>query len=437
MKATGVDLGALCAERGWSRPRLISALRAEARTRQLTLPSDDSLKRMIREWVHGRREPSHFYTELLSAVFGLRLVGEASRTPVAAQSVLAPPDPEADLSTIIGTAERVSALTRANIDDHGVDVLDLALADVVERYESEGPARLAPDALELRRCVHRLLDGRQRPVVRQRLYVLGGRVAGILGYMAVNRGRFRLAAAYSTEAFELARFVGDQGLQAWARGTQSFAAYYSGGYSRAVELARDGLRYAGDGAQAPRLLVNGEARALARMGPGRRREVDVAVTKAFESVDMNDGPDGLTSCIDFGVYGRGRIAANAATAYLHLGDTKAVISYADPLADAIEEADSSWSRSLVRLDVAAALLRQRKPDLEQAMALGQESLGMAEQVPIRSVWQRSHELAREAARWIEVPAVHHFTERLRDWEERPAGADVAQLESDARKERFT
>lgn len=41
-------------------------------------------------------------------------------------------------------------------------------------------------------------------------------------------------------------------------------------------------------------------------------------------------------------------------------------------------------------------------------------LGMAEHVPIRSVLQRSHALAREAARWIEVSAVHEFSERLRD-----------------------
>lgn len=46
--------------------------------------------------------------------------------------------------------------------------------------------------------------------------------------MAVNRGRFRLASAYASEAFEMARFVGDEGLQAWVRGTQSFAVYYAG-----------------------------------------------------------------------------------------------------------------------------------------------------------------------------------------------------------------
>jgi hypothetical protein len=389
---------------------------------------------MIREWVHGRREPSDFYTELLGAVFGVAFARRTSRAPTPTQAALVLLEPETDPPAMIDIAGRISALTEANIDDSGVDLLDLALTDLIERYESEGPALLAPDTVELRRGIHRLLDGKQRPAVRQRLYILAGRVSGILSYMAVNRGRFRLAAAYSSEAFEMARFVGDQGLQAWVRGTQSFSAYYAGDYTRAVELARDGLRHAGDGVQAPRLLVNGEARALGRMGLGRRREVDQAVAKAFEIADRTDGPVGLTSCVDFGVYGRGRIAANAATAYLHLGDTKAVVSYADPLDNAIEQADSTWSRSLVRLDVATSLVRQPKPDLEKAMALGQESLGMAEQIPIRSVWQRSHELVREAGRWDDVPAVHEFTERLRDWEGRPAGADVARMEADGQKE---
>ena len=101
----------------------------------------------------------------------------------------------------------------------------------------------------------------------------------MLGYMAVGQARFTLARAYCAEAFALAAAAEESDLQAWVRGTESLCAYYQKRYRDALELALDGQRHAHGGPQAIRLAVNGEARALGRLGD--RRGVDEAVERAY------------------------------------------------------------------------------------------------------------------------------------------------------------
>src|SRR4051812_6345999 len=78
-RVRGADIGRLCNDRGWSRDKLIRELRAVARRRNLQLPADDSLKRMIRQWINSDRELSAMYAELLTLVFGLPF--ETGREP--------------------------------------------------------------------------------------------------------------------------------------------------------------------------------------------------------------------------------------------------------------------------------------------------------------------------------------------------------------------
>src|SRR5207245_1673735 len=94
--------------------------------------------------------------------------------------------------------------------------------------------------------------------------------------------RFMLARAYCAEAFALAAAAEDSDLQAWVRGTESLSAYYQRRYTDALELARDGQRHAQSGPQTIRLAVNGEARALGRLGD--RRGVATALIR-------QQGPD--------------------------------------------------------------------------------------------------------------------------------------------------
>jgi len=241
--------------------------------------------------------------------------------------------------------------------------------------------------------------------------------------MAVNCGRFPLAVAYCEEALQLSAGLDDPDLRAWVRGTQSLAAYYMGRFDDALELAQAGQHAASSGPQAIRLAVNGEARALGRLGD--RRGVDEAVDRAFQLAEVHSVPAGLTPCISFEPYSEARIAANAATAYLSVGDAARALQHADQVEALVEASDSVWSRSLVRLDRAAALLHQDHPDIEQAMQLGGEALVASADRPIRSVWQRAHELHAEAAPWRRLRVVREYGEALRSWRARPASRVAA------------
>ena len=88
-----------------------------------------------------------------------------------------------------------------------MDQLDDLSELVVEEYETAGPTVLAPRVVRQRRQVEELLGGRQPPRQRQRLHVAAAKLSGLLGYMAVNLGKFPLAKAYCTEAFQLGDLV--------------------------------------------------------------------------------------------------------------------------------------------------------------------------------------------------------------------------------------
>ncbi|EST37315.1 hypothetical protein N566_13725 [Streptomycetaceae bacterium MP113-05] len=141
----------------------------------------------------------------------------------------------------LSVAQRMQAVASSNVDDATLAVLRAGCDDIVERYEAEGPQRLAPNTRNLRQAVHDLLAGSQHPSQRKQLYELAAKASGLLAYMAVNAGRLRLARSYCAEALQLSRAIEDRNLTAWVHGTQSLEAYYDGRYADAREYALGGL----------------------------------------------------------------------------------------------------------------------------------------------------------------------------------------------------
>jgi hypothetical protein len=329
--------------------------------------------------------------------------------------------------SLIDVARRMGWLANVNTEDSVLDLVHGAIEDVVARYGAEGPLRLVPEVVRLRSHVQRLLEGHQHPQQRRRLYELAGRLSGMLGYMAVNQARFLLSEAYCAEAFALAAAAEDLDLQAWVRGTESLCAYYQKHYTDALDLARDGQRYARGGAQAIRLAINGEARALGRLGD--HRGVDEAVDRAYVRVTQLPPRVGLSPCISFDPYSEARVAANAATAYLSLGATGKVLDYAARIESPVEESHSDWDRSLVHLDVATALIRQERPDVEHAADIGIAALQASAANPIASIRQRAGEFTVEGRRWHTRPAIREFIEALRCWNATTLPGDTGKLET--------
>ncbi|WP_253857953.1 helix-turn-helix domain-containing protein [Prauserella alba] len=308
-------------------------------------------------------------------------------------------------------------LQDSNIGDGQLRLLEDQVHRIIAEYEQRGPSELGPPTARLRRQVHQLLSGRQLLRTRCQLHRVAAQLAGLLGYMAINTGRFRLASAYCAEALHLATEIEDIDLQVWVWGTRSLGAYYQADYARAHADAARGHALAPNSPQSIRLLANGEARALGQLGD--RAGADAAVERALALLDRYDIDPELTPCISFEPYGYARVAANAATAYVPLGDTPRVLHYTGDIDPAVEHADSDWSRALVRLDIATAVLRQQDADLEQALALGREALRVCADQPIRSVWQRATTLHGLTQRWANEPQVLEFTDQLRIWRDRP------------------
>ncbi|MFH9561194.1 hypothetical protein ACH4K7_33175 [Streptomyces globisporus] len=327
-----------------------------------------------------------------------------------------------DPLTVISQTE---FLTQSSTAAVALDHFRGEIQRIVDQYEALGPQALAGQARSLHRDLSaRLGDGKHPPAVQAELFRLTGQVAGLLAYMAVNIGTTPAAAeAYCVQAETLAEHVGDTQLQMWAAGTRSLSLYYQHRYIEADAAAAAGVDLSPHNGQAIRLLVNGRARALARVGD--RRGTERAIAKALDLSEQQPSlPSGITSCISFAPYSLARTLANEITARLALDDTGEVFSCAEQIDGLIEESDSEWSRALVRLDVAAALLQHKQPEVEQAMALGRRALHAGTNAPITSVWQRANELYERAARWHAEPDVGDYAEELRTWRSLPEARSI-------------
>ncbi|MFI5906220.1 multiprotein-bridging factor 1 family protein [Dactylosporangium sp. NPDC051541] len=371
-------------------------------------------RQMVSKWERGIKIPDKRYRNLLRTALGIAdhdlgegtSAGDSTAVEVAGDLFESPLD----------VMSRMQLLTSSNTNDETITQYSEAIDTIVELYEHEGPASLAAHVVRRRKNVQLLLEGSQPPHHREKLYLVAGKLSALLGYMAVNLGKFATATAYSREAFQLGAFAKSPDLQAWARGTQSFCAYYVGDFRTAADLARDGQRYARNGPQAVRLASNGEARALAKLGDVRG--VNDAVERAYRIAEQYEPPPGVSSCISFGLYSNAHTASNAATAYVDLGLPARVQEFADQVMPVFEASESRWSQSLLRLDLAKAMVRADAPEPERAANLVIEALTLSAERPITSVLTRSREFLGTASRWRDLEPVRNATETLRAVERR-------------------
>lgn len=338
-----------------------------------------------------------------------QVIGLAPRSGDGAGVVRSPDEPEndADFEAVGEIVTRARRLSVNPVDSAAIDQIELAIADIIERYEYDGPRALTRTLVELRRTVDRLLDSGS-PAARERLLGQAARLSGLLAYAATNLGRFPTARAYGLEAFELASVVDSPDVQAWVRGTQSFTEYYAHNPRRSLEYAEDGQRLAAGGPETVRLIINGEARALGLMGD--RRGVHKAVDRALTLSSRLDAPAHVTSCVSFGIYGEARTIANAATALLSVGDEATVLEQTSGLIDIADSSSSVWTRALVRLDRANALLKTTRPQPDEAAALGRYVVELPRAMVVESIRQRVDALVVDIGRWTAEPAVREFVE---------------------------
>jgi transcriptional regulator with XRE-family HTH domain len=314
------------------------------------------------------------------------------------------PDDQRTTEDAFDLLSRMQKLHRGTVHPEVVRHLQNSMQHVVTQYETLSHSATAATLVKQRALIEKILRECSHPRQQQRLYKVAGAASGVLGYIAVGRGDFPLARIYCLEAFQLGDFAQDPNLQAWARALQSFCEYYAGQYDDALHLAKDGLSYAQAGPQSVRLMINGVARALGKLGD--TEGVHRSIHEAYDLMSRNDVPAGVPSSISFECYSEAQTASNAATAYVSLGIPEQVQRYVSLALPEISKSGSPWSRSLVMIDLAFSMIRTKKPDLDQAAELVLDALSISAGRPIISVQQRTSGFVDEViSRWGNVPQV--------------------------------
>lgn len=304
--------------------------------------------------------------------------------------------------------QRRRRVAASNIDEAKLQYLEGAVLRLIAEYERHPATVMASQTLRLRRYVDEVLAGRQHPPQRERLYAVAVHLCGLLGTLAVDLGLHVHARAYGLEAFDLADASGHPDLQAWARAAQSFVAYYAGDYHEALAYAQDGQRRAPRSPHCVRLALNGEARALARLGD--TYGVDDAVDRGFSLLNDFPAATQVSAGLTLGAYCPARATANAATAYLALGQPAKVQRYAAPALSVFDREELRGPQALTRLDLATAALMSRDPEPERAAQLAADAIAVSAPQGLESVKLRAREFLDRARPWASQPGIRAIAE---------------------------
>jgi hypothetical protein len=319
------------------------------------------------------------------------------------------PDGRSDRG-LVDILRRVDRLRRV-VDPEKLNVVAARTDAMISEYETADTSAQTAELQRYRSWLEDQLESLGDPGQRQVVCAVACKVSGVLGYIAVGRSLFDLSRAYLLESFELARVTESADMSAWVRGMQSFCEYYSGNYVGALEYATDGIRYAGSGPQSVRLLSNGVARAMGKLGDigGVHR----AIEQALQSLDRQSQVPTTPSSIGLSGYNLAQVAGNAATAYLAADEPLKVAEFVEIALSGTAQSDSPWGRSLILIDYASAVLNSASCDPYESMTIAQDALAISAGRPISSVHLRALEFARKLRqRWGPLKGGDEFHEAI-------------------------
>jgi tetratricopeptide (TPR) repeat protein len=336
------QIGVLCTERGWTRPRLIQALRVAGRRRRVPveLPDDDSMKRMTREWIAGRRGLSELYAELFTVVFGVPFVVGRQDAPEEVQS---DPVDAAPIGTDALTA-RLSAA--ASVDSELVVLFENQTQSFRLLDRRLGAARLLAQTeghlAQMKDLLTYSLPGEHRAA----LAVAVAEGAALAGWQALDLGDPGKSWLLHETAKAAAVESGNAVVTAHVTAQQGYALLDMDRPRDAVTLIRN-ARETADG-RVPRLmrawLWAAEAEALAAMGDGSNaraaldnaaRALPAESDEGFPFLSLNDA----------------HLARWRGHCLARLGAREAV----DDLTAALAQHDPSYSRAAAALHCDLAL----------------------------------------------------------------------------------
>ncbi len=286
----------------------------------------------------------------------------------------APTDEEVIVEAAGQSAEFGEWAEATNIGSTTLEQFDEDVRRLARDYLNNPPLPLMLATLRVRNRVFTLLEGRQHPNQTRHLYLIAGRLCGLLAWMAGDVGRHSEAETQARTGWLCAELAGADGLRTWIRATQSKVAYWDGRIQESARLADDGLRFAAsDSARV--LLASLGARAWARVG--NTEEAHASLAQAEEERE-HAGEDEVG-----GLYGFSEAQQSylAGTTYLWLREPEQALRAADRaiwLYEVGNQADRFYgAETLALIDAATAHLQANELDgaaekLQPVLALPQE-----------------------------------------------------------------
>ncbi|BCJ53077.1 hypothetical protein Asp14428_45520 [Actinoplanes sp. NBRC 14428] len=343
------DLPRLCEQRGWkNRARLMLELRAAARrTKYGALPDDDSLKRMIREWIHGRRGLSAEYAGLFAEVFGLPFaVGKPST------DVLALPAVDGDLVARLNAAETLDssliALLETQTDSFRALDRQLGAARLLQQTQAH-----VDQMTDLWRYA---LPGTHRAALAAAV----AEASALAGWQALDLGDPHKAWSLHETAKSAARESGDPKIIAHVTAQQAYSLLDLDRPQNAVALIQH-ARSEADG-HIPAMLRSwlwaAEAEALAASGAAAQAQN--ALDEASRALPAQD----LGESLPFLFLNEVHLARWRGHCLARLGRAEAV----DELTDAVDRLDPTFTRAAAGLRCDLALAYSVRGQHEEARA---------------------------------------------------------------------
>lgn len=294
-----------------------------------------------------------------------------------------------------------------------LDRADDILGGLLAAQEVRPPAHNLAQTARLRRGLERLGRQSMPTADSRRLLQLAGRVSVLGADAAFKLGDVATARELTGHGYDAAVQAGDGPLRGSAREIGAANEFYSGRPDEAVRLARDGLRHVGSGPVRARLVCQ-EARALAALGDvrGTARSLETAYDLADTvSADRwgRPGPG-------FDTFNPVEVGYNATTALCLLGRPRAAQEHAELALPKLDGMDAPGFRSVIRLDLALALARAGRLELEKVCQLAEEAIRISWERMVKSVSSRADELLAVTAPHSEVREVRDLAALTREWQ---------------------
>ncbi len=317
-----------------------------------------------------------------------------------------------------GQIMEVSDVLAASPIQLALERADDMLADLLDAHEATPPAHIFAQTARLRRGLERLGRRSMPAGDARRRDLLTGRVAVLGADAAFKLGDIETARSLTALGFQAGGLAGEGALRGSAREVAAVNEFYAGRPDEALRLARDGLTHVGDGPVRARLTCQ-VARALAALGDVRGAAQ--ALDQAYDLADLIPPDQWGRPGPSFENFNPVEVSYNATTALCLLGRPQAAQEHAELALPKLDAMNAPGFRSVIRLDLALALARQGRLELERVCDLATEAIQISWGRTVASVSGRADQLLSATRPHSEVREVRELALLVREWQRSAAG----------------